>query len=185
MPQNDALSRTMTAEQLAALDLPGKWTELVRGRLVVREPPGTRHGYVSANALYLLAQYVKPRGLGLLFSQDTGFKVGSNPDTVRAPDVAFVDRDRAWLVRDRGYSSVVPNLVVEVLSPGDSPLEVRGKVEEWLSVGVELAWVVDPDRKEVRVHRTDASVRVVSEHAVLDGDPVFRDFSCSVAQFFA
>ena len=83
------------------MEIPAKVTELLRGRLVVREPPGTRHGSVAAKLTYLLGDHVYRHGLGVLFAQDTGFKIESNPDTVRAPDVSFVSRVHA----DRNFAS--------------------------------------------------------------------------------
>src|SRR5207249_5411824 len=77
----------LTAADVERMSIPGKQVELVRGQLVVREPPGTWHGAVAANLAYLLGEFVRRHGLGLVFAQDTGFKIGSDPDTVRAPDV--------------------------------------------------------------------------------------------------
>jgi hypothetical protein len=80
----------VTAEELMRIEIPGKSTELVRGRLIVREPPGTSYGKLSARLLVLVGSFVKAHGSGEVFAQDTGFKIGSNPDTVRAPDLAFI-----------------------------------------------------------------------------------------------
>src|SRR5688500_5776082 len=84
--------RLMTAEDLLRLDLRDKSTELVRGRLVLREPPNTYHGQVQSNLNLLVAGFVRAHRLGAVFGQDTGFRIASNPDTVRAPDLAFVAR---------------------------------------------------------------------------------------------
>ena len=178
------MTQLMTAEQLETVDVPGKWTELVRGHLIVREPPGTYHGEVAANLLILLGAFVKGRALGHVFSQDTGFKIESNPDTVRAPDLAFVNRERSDLIGRRGYSALVPNLVAEVLSPDDRAAEVLEKVAQWLDAGVEIVWVVDPDRHEVRVHRGDGTLTVLSRNDRLDGEAVLPGFSCGIAEIF-
>ena len=79
-------SAALTAADVERLSLPGKQVELVRGQLVVREPPGTWHGLIAANLAYYMSDFVQRRGLGLVFAQDTGFKIASEPDTVRAPD---------------------------------------------------------------------------------------------------
>src|SRR5881296_3881015 len=117
----------LTAADVERMSIPGKQVELVRGQLVVREPPGTWHGAVAANLAYLLGEFVRRHGLGLVFAQDTGFKIGSDPDTVRAPDVAFVGRERAGVIRERGYAELAPDLLAEVLSPDDRPAEVLAK----------------------------------------------------------
>src|SRR5882762_3774591 len=103
--------RLVTAKDLPRVSPPGKNVELVRGRLVVREPPGTRHGVIAANLAYYLSDFVRRHGLGLVFAQDTGFKIASDPDTVRAPDVAFVARTRAEGIPQRGYAELAPDLL--------------------------------------------------------------------------
>src|SRR5919202_3905652 len=95
MSRNVTQPSLLTAEDVERLSLPGKQVELVRGRLVVREPPGTRHGVIAAKLGYFLSDFVHRHGLGIIAAQDTGFKIARDPDTVRAPDVAFVGRDRA------------------------------------------------------------------------------------------
>lgn len=168
----------MTAEELERLSLPGKSTELVRGHLIVREPPGTWHGAVSARLALRLGNFVEAHGSGLVFGQDTGFKIESNPDTVRAPDVAFVARERLDAIHDRGYAALAPDLLAEVVSPDDRPGELLAKVADWLQAGVRLVWVIDPQRKTARVYRPDGSVTVLREEDAFDGEDVLPGFSC-------
>src|ERR1041385_1212863 len=84
----------MTADELLHLRIPDKRVELVGGNLVVREPAGLRHGRISMELARLLANYVDDRGIGRVDAAETGFAVARDPDTVRAPDVAFIRRDR-------------------------------------------------------------------------------------------
>jgi Uma2 family endonuclease len=177
------IGEVMTAEQLERTEIPGKSTELVGGRLIVHEPPGSYHGQVAAKLLFLLGQHVYARNLGWLFGQDTGFKIMSNPDTVRAPDVAYISKNREPDIPRRGYGSLAPDLVAEILSPDDRPGEVLSKIGDWLAAGVKLVFVIDPVRREVRVHRADGSQAVVSESGRLDGEDVLPGFSCVLADF--
>ncbi len=174
----------LTAADVERLSLPGKQVELVRGRLVVREPPGTWHGVISATLTRLLGDFVARHGLGIVAAQDTGFKIASDPDTVRAPDVAFIGRQQAGRIRERGYAELAPDLLAEILSPDDPPAEVLAKVAEWLAAGTKLVWVVDPERLEVRVYRGDGSLSVLHESDSLDGEDVLPGFSCPVRQVF-
>lgn len=174
----------MTAEELERFDLPGKCTELVRGRLIVREPPGFYHGHVAARLLFLLGKHVYGRDLGWLSAQDTGFKIESDPDTVRAPDVAFTSNQRRLDIPKRGYAPFAPDLAAEVLSPDDRPGEVLSKVGDWLDVGVRIVWVIDPERREARVYRADGTQFSVGQDGVLDGETVLPDFSCQLADLF-
>ena len=174
----------MTADELLTLELPNKSTELVRGQLIVREPPGTYHGRVQGILHILVGSYVLAHQLGAVFGQDTGFKIASDPDTVRAPDLAFVRRDRVSQVGLRGYSALAPDFVAEILSHDDRPGEVIGKVGEWLEAGVALVWVIDPERKTAHVYRADGSVSTVAADADLDGETVLPGFSCRLAELF-
>jgi Uma2 family endonuclease len=178
-------SAVMTAEELERVDIPGKSTELVRGRLVVREPPGSYHGQVAAKLTYLVGAFVYPIGAGVLFGQDTGFKIQSNPDTVRGPDLAFVRQERASEIQPRGYAVFAPDLVAEIVSPGDRPGELLAKVGEWLDAGVKLVWVIDPARGEAYVHRADGSLSVVGASNALDGEDVLPGFTCPLSDIFS
>ena len=168
----------LTAEDVERISLPGKQVELVRGRLVVREPPGTWHGAIAANLAYYLSDFVRRQGLGQVFAQDTGFKIASDPDTVRAPDVAFVGTERTDRIRARGYAELAPDLLAEILSPDDRPAEVLAKVADWLAAGTKIVWVVDPERREVRVYRQDGSLSVLGNSDSLDGEDVLPGFTC-------
>jgi Uma2 family endonuclease len=168
----------MTADELLRTHVPDKHVELVRGVLVVREPAGFRHGAVSATLTKLLAQHVDTNRLGLVLAAETGFKLAADPDTVRAPDVAFVSRERLPDPEHLGYPALAPDLVVEVLSPGDRPGETLAKVGDWLNAGARLVWVVDPGRRVARVYRQDGSETLLTEGEVLNGEDVVPGFEC-------
>lgn len=162
----------VTADQLFNTSYPDRQVELIRGQVVVREPPGTWHGKVSGGLTGMLDAYVRRNRLGVVLGQDTGFKLESDPDTVRAPDVAFLAAERVKDVPRRGYAALAPDLAVEVLSPSDTQSEVLGKVADWLRAGTRLVWVLDPERESARVYRPDGSVTTVGHEDVLDGEGV-------------
>jgi Uma2 family endonuclease len=171
----------MTADELLHTHMPNKKTELVRGILVVREPTGYRHGDVTARITKALMEVVEARGLGRVLAAETGFKLSANPDTVRAPDVAFIRHERLPDPETLGYPALAPDLVVEVLSPSDRPGETLAKVGDWLTAGSRLVWVVDPGRRVARVYRQDGSETLITERAVLHGEDVVPGFECSLA----
>jgi Uma2 family endonuclease len=175
----------LTADDVARLSLPGKQVELVRGRLIVREPPGTRHGVIAAKLGYLLSAFVHQHARGVVCAQGTGFKIASNPDTVRAPDVAFVAAEQATQIPSRGYAPFAPDLLAEILSPDDRPGEVLAKVGDWLEAGSRLVWLIDPLRAAVHVYRSDGSMTILAEHDMLDGENVLPGFTCPVTDLFA
>src|SRR3982751_303845 len=178
----DSTSQLLTAEELSTVALPGKATELVRGHLVVREPPGTRHGSIAARLSYLLADYVYRHELGIVCSQDTGFRIESNPDTVRAPDVAFIDRAHADQIPATGYATFAPDLVVEIVSPDDRTGELLAKAAQWLDAGTRLVWVIDPARAEGRVYRDDGELTIIGAGGSFEGERVLPGFSCALAE---
>src|SRR5438093_11628973 len=103
----------MTADELLRTHVPNKRAELVRGVLVVREPAGSRHGLVTMNLGAELALYAKQAGAGGVYAAETGFKLASDPDTVRAPDIAFVRRERLPPPSMTGYPALAPDLAAE------------------------------------------------------------------------
>ena len=170
----------VTAEELLTLSIPDKRVELVRGMLVVREPAGYAHGRVAMNLAVRLATYVEGARAGQVFAAETGFTLARGPDTVRAPDIAFVRRDRLPDPATQGFPELAPDLVVEVLSPGDRPGEVLAKVADWLTAGTRLVWTVDPQRRMARIYRHDGSETVVTAEGALDGEDVLPGFTCSL-----
>ena len=178
VPNMTAPPPLMTAEDLLETNIPNKATELVRGRLIVREPPGSRHGKVAMNLAVRLANHVEPLGAGQIFAAETGFTLFRAPDTVRAPDIAFVRRERLPDPVPAGYLELAPDLVVEVLSPNDRPGEVLAKVGDWLEAGARLVWVFDPERRRARIYRPDGSDASIQEDENLSGEDVLPGFTC-------
>ena len=170
----------MTAEQLLDVNIPGKQVELVRGRLVVKEPPGYLHAVIAARLTFELMQYVRAHDLGQVVS-DPGFTLERNPDTVRAPDIAFVQRSRVPDPLPTAFAEFAPDLAVEVLSPYDRPGETLAKIGDWLDAGTRLVWVIDAARRQARVYRQDGTEAVLSETDALRGEDVLPGFSCPVS----
>jgi Uma2 family endonuclease len=172
-----ARAAVLTADDLLRLNLPNKRAELVRGALRVFEPPGFIHGVAAAKVLVAIGNHVHEHHLGVVLAAETGFKLYGSPDTVRAPDVAFISRSRVPDPPPRAYAVLAPDLVVEVASPDDTSREVREKVGDWLAAGCRLVWVVDPRTRSASVHRADGSLALLDEHGVLDGENVLPGFA--------
>lgn len=166
-------SPLMTAEQLLHEAAGLGRCELVRGELQMMSPAGSRHGAVSLRIATLLANHVEAQSLGQVFAAETGFLLARDPDTVRAPDVAFVGRDRLAGGLPAGYFPGPPDLVVEVLSPDDRPAAVVSKTADWLAAGAGLVWNVDPAARVLVAHAADGTVvRFLPPAAVSAGDVV-------------
>ncbi|HVF43174.1 MAG TPA: Uma2 family endonuclease [Pyrinomonadaceae bacterium] len=174
-----------TANELFEMPHDGFRYELVKGELRRMSPSGSEHGAIIINISVLLAYYVRSKKLGVCFGAETGFKIGSDPDTVRAPDVAFIRRER---IPESGIPKKfwpgAPDLAVEVLSPGDTRREVDEKVEDWLEAGTRAVWVINPKRQSVSVYRSMADVTRLSEGDELGGGEVVPGFRCGVSEIF-
>lgn len=132
-----------------------------------------------------LAQHVKVNQLGHVYGAGTGFKLATDPDTVCAPDIAFVSRERLDKVSDpEGYWPGAPDLAVEVLSPGDTVSEVGQKVKEYLEAGARMVWVVSPKMRTVTLYRSLTDIEVLTENDTLDGGDVVPGFSFGVREIF-
>ncbi len=157
--------------------------ELVKGELRRMSPSGGEHGAVVFNLSGLLAPHIKIIGQG--FGAETGFKIASDPDTVRAADIAFVRRER---IPESGipknFWELAPDLVVEVVSPGDTYNEVNEKVKDWLDAGTRAVWIVNPRQRVVSVYRSMKDVTFLSEEDELDGGDVVPGFRCKVSEIF-
>jgi Uma2 family endonuclease len=171
-----------TAEQLLQAGDIGR-CELVKGELRMMIPPAYEHGRITFRFGYLLGAHVEPRRLGTILAAETGFLLSRDPDTVRAPDVAFVRAEREP-GPIRGYFPGAPDLAVEVLSPEDRPGSVREKVAEWLEAGTLAVWVVDPRQRTVTVHEPNHEPRVRGESECLRGGEVLPGFELPVREIF-
>lgn len=177
-------ARLITAEEFFR-EYAGQFCELIDGEVVMLTPAGGEHGNIALNVGHLLAGFVKPRRLGKVYGADTGFIIRRDPDTVRAPDAAFIHRDRERSRADsRSFLPGAPDLAVEVVSPGDSRREVHEKALEWLATGTMLVWVVWPDTRQVTVYRPDAEPLTLTEDRELDGGELLPGFRCRIAEFF-
>ena len=173
----------MTAEELIRLPDDSMCHELIKGELLTMPPPGDQHGAVTMNLTVPLANHVKANNLGVLRAAETGFKLESNPDTVLAPDIAFIARDRVGpLVL--GYREGAPDLVVEVMSQWDSRPKVARKAALWRELGARSVWVVNPRQRTVEVWQANAEKRLFHETDELVDDTV-PGFRIKVSEIFA
>lgn len=175
----------LSAEDFAALPTKGMRLELVRGEIIAMAPTFGDHGVTTNTLSFYITQYVKPRKLGKVCAAETGFLLSRNPDTVRAPDCAFIQANRVTPeVTAAFWIPVIPDLVVEVVSSGDRPKAVAEKVSMWLDAGVRLVWVVYPARHEVVAHRLGQPEMTLTERDTLDGLDVIPGFTLPIADIF-
>jgi len=176
----------LTAEEFTALPREGLRLELVRGEIHAMPPAFEDHGRTAMRLGVVLGQYVLANSLGEIYAAETGFLIARDPDTVRAPDAAFIQASRAPRQDEPpGWVRVMPDLVVEVVSSGDRATEVAEKMRTWLDVGVRLVWVVYPTRKVIEAHRPGQPALTLGVDDALDGYDVVPGFTAPVARVFA
>ncbi len=159
--------------------------ELERGEIVPMTKPGKFHGFVCANVVWVLQNYVRQRKKGYICSNDTGVVVDRDPDTVRGPDILLFEDATKPEEIERKYGERPPLLAVEVLSPNDTLSKIIRRVREQLHFGTKLVWVVDPEESNVIVYRPGREEYVVGAAEELTGGDVLPDFRCLVAELFA
>jgi Uma2 family endonuclease len=176
----------ITAEELLRMPDDGYRSELVRGELRKMAPAGHLHGRVAINVTTPLDRHVRAHHLGVVYAAETGFKLASNPDTVRAPDVAFIRRECVEEAGDvEGYWPGAPDLAVEVISPSDTYADVQEKVFDWLEAGTRMVILVMPRKRAVTVYRSLTDMIMLTEHDTLDGADVVPGWKIPVRELFS
>lgn len=146
----------ITAEQLLTSHATDR-CELIEGELRMMSPAGGEHGRIAMNIAFLLELANKQAKAGRVYAAETGFVIGRNPDTVRAPDVAFVEQSLVDKILDESkYLPFAPTVAVEVISPTDNFSEVAQKAQQWLSSGTRVVWLVDPKNKTIQELRSSS-----------------------------
>ena len=176
----------MTAEDFLELTKDeGKRHELVEGRLVPVCAAASRSAIVATNISTSINSFVRQHRLGVCGGADWSFRLKSNPDTVRMPDVGFV---RAERIPPAGVPSGAwdgaPDLAVEVLSPSNRFSEIMERVQDFFDAGTRLMWVIDPDRRNARVFAPDRAVTVVGADGTLDGEDVLPGFTLPLPEIW-
>jgi Uma2 family endonuclease len=181
----DVTVQRLTAESFFELGVPGVRSELIDGEVVRMGPAGGEHGIVAMRIGARLLDFVEANGLGVVCAAETGFLVRHDPDTVRAPDAAFVSRARLGGGRPpKKFWPFAPDLAVEVISPNDGSEAIRERVADWLAGGARAVWLVEPARGAVHVHRSPTDVRTFERGDVLTGDDILPGFTCPIADLF-
>lgn len=178
-----AVGQITTAEQLLAAPGLGR-CELLRGDVVMMSPAGFEHGRIVMRISGVMFEFLERHSLGVLLGAETGFHIARDPDTVRAPDVAFLKADRVPATAIRGFFQGAPDLAVEVLSPDDRASEVLAKVKGWLDAGCQRVLVADPRTETVTAYRSLSEITILSGSDTLTDSELLPGFQTPVAGIF-
>ena len=181
-----ATAQPLTAEELLRMPDDGNRYELISGELTKRSTGSYKHGRIAANIAGSLIPFVTNNKLGIVCIADTGFLLSSNPDTVRAPDVAFIGKSRLEEIGDvEVFFPGPPDLAVEVISPSDSYAEVDEKVCSYLDAGAQMVIVVNPRKRSITVYCSLTDITILTESDVLNGGIVVPGWEMAVRDIFA
>ncbi len=172
-----------TAQELERLPSEARY-ELVRGELRVMPNNSAEHGNKTMRLSAPIALFVEENDLGECFAAETRFTIEQEPDTVLAPDFAFVARARLAAIPPKGYLTLAPDVVVETRSPGDTRAEVALKVARWLQAGVQLVWALDPAARVLTVHRANVAPQTLAAGDTLSGEDVLPGFTLPLNRLF-
>jgi len=159
--------------------------ELVRGEVRESMPTGGKHGFVAANLITLLSMWAKSAKAGTI-GTEAGFRLETDPDTVRSPDVYFFSQAKipAGGVPEE-FWNLAPDLAVEVVSPSKTANEIQEKVNEYLNAGTSLVWVIYPRTAQVAVYTPNGSFHILQSTDELTDPKLLPGFTCRVAELFA
>ncbi|MYC06658.1 MAG: Uma2 family endonuclease [Chloroflexi bacterium] len=179
-------TKIMTADELLAMpDDRSHLYELVKGELITMPPAGGEHGAIGIRAAVRIGVFVERNDLGVIFNSDTGFIVETDPDTVRAPDVSFVRKERILAEGiPKGFIPGAPDLAVEVISPSDSYTEVAEKVVQLLEAGTLLVVLIDPRTRTITLRHRSGETTTLTEADTLTLGDVLPGFECAVGELF-
>ena len=174
-----------TADQLFARPNDGNRYELVAGELRMMSPSGWKHGEVVGALHTLLGVHIRSNRLGKIFGAETGFRLAENPDTVRAPDIAFIAKEHLPAQEPKeGFWPGVPDLAIEVLSPSDRTGQVTEKLQAWLAAGVLQVWIVDPHLRSITVYRSATDARLFTSNQQLDASDILPELTLDLCEVF-
>jgi len=171
-----------TDEAFQQLPDDGHHYEIINGKLVDMGNSGALHGYVCSTLMILLGGYIRDKRLGAIFDSSTAFQMASG--NKRSPDMAFFAKERLQGISllTSGYLEGAPDLVVEVLSPGNTVAEIDGKLEEYFANGCRLVWIIHPMQRYILVyHNAQQPAYFLKESDLLTGEDVVPGFEARVA----
>jgi Uma2 family endonuclease len=174
-------SSLMTAEEFLYSEHGG--FELVDGQ-PVENPMSDLTSWLGGELFRKMSNFAVDERRGRVYPQETGIQVwDDDPNRVRKPDVMFISAARLAPL-GAGWGKVVPDLVVEIVSPGDRAERVQRKVADYRAAGVPLIWVLYPEARIAYVYRRGSAVREVSAEESLDGEDTLPGFSLPLGAFF-
>jgi Uma2 family endonuclease len=178
----------LTEKQFEALcrDTPDLKFELsARGELIIVPPTSPESGWKNSDVTTDVTIWSRKDKNGIVFDSSTLFTFPNGAK--RSPDISWMSKEKWESVSKserRKFSRVVPEFVIELLSPTDTLIETQEKMLEYIENGVKLAWLIDTDNKQVHIYRANGEVEVLVNPQIVSGENVLVGFELNVQEIF-
>lgn len=158
--------------------------ELVGGEIIVMSPSGLESDEIAAEIIAQLRNWVRPRKLGRITASSAGFCLPNAAGDIRAPDAAFIRRDRLPRTT-QDYAPLVPDLIFEVKLKSDSLTQLRHKIQDFLALGTQVGILVDPRTHTLEVYRPNRERLILHDGDILRIPELLPGWELSVAEVWA
>jgi Uma2 family endonuclease len=155
------------------------------GEIIIMPPTGGETGKRNFNLTTEMGIWTKQDGTGIGFDSSTGFTLANG--AVRSPDLAWIKKER-WEALDaekrRKFPPICPDFVIELKSATDSLKTLQEKMQEYIENGVLLGFLLDCERKQVYIYRSNREVERLDNPETLSGEPVLKEFTLELKQIW-
>jgi len=180
------VEKPVTVEDFYEIAFEGFRGELVGGELKETMPTSVLHGIIAGRIAIILGFFVLQNKLGEVLTAKTGFRLFVDKKTVRVPDVSFLSNEKLAEIKNvNKFYDGTPDLAIEVISPSETYNDVQGKLEDYLSAGVKMVWIIRPENKIVTTYRTLSDFKILRENEELNGEDLLPNFKCNLTDIFA
>lgn len=142
------------------------------GDILIMPPAGGETSNRNARLIFSFMNWANQNQLGFVFDSSGGFVL---PDgSIASPDVAWVKKERLTTLtaeQKKRFIPLCPDFVLELRSPSDNLEPLKAKMKMYLSNGVQLAWLVNPEEQEIWVYRPGQEPQQLTQISQISGDP--------------
>jgi Uma2 family endonuclease len=156
-----------------------------KGELIVMPPTGSKTGQRNASLTRQIGRWALENRSGVVFDSSTGFTL---------PDGAIVSPDGSWIRQERwdaltgeeqqGFAPICPDFVIELRSHSDTLSRLGNKMQEYIENGTQLAWLIDPIKRQVHIYRPNHDVELLIDPEVVSGDPLLTGLRLQLAELW-
>jgi Uma2 family endonuclease len=173
-------------EQLCADNPEAKFETTKEGKLIIMSPTGSESGKFNMSLAFQVELWNRKVGKpGVVFDSSTGFRLSNG--ATRSPDVSWIELER-WnsltVKQQRGFAPIDPDFAIELMSPTDELLELQHKMEEYISCGVRLGWLINPDEGQVEIYRAGQDKEILSNPTTISGEHFLPGLTVELAEIF-